>query len=130
VIAALVFVCGWSLARGANMQKFVFKTDPSRVFLGVLRPEVVSDGTHSLLCSGFWAVSRHVNYLGEILMASGLALALGYPGSPWPWLYPLYYVALLVPRERDDDRRCASKYGELWSAYRQRVRWRIVPGVY
>lgn len=130
VIAALVFFAGWSLARGANMQKFVFKTDPTRVFLGVLRPEVVSDGTHSLLCSGFWAVSRHVNYLGEILMASGLALALGYPSSPWPWLYPLYYVALLVPRERDDDRRCAGKYGELWTVYRQRVRWRIIPGVY
>lgn len=128
--AIVVFFAGWSLARGANMQKYTFKTDPERAFLGVLRPEVVTDGTRSLLCSGFWAVSRHVNYLGEILMATGLALALGYPGSPWPWLYPLYYVALLVPRERDDDRRCAAKYGELWDRYRQRVRWRIIPGVY
>ncbi|MFV8749481.1 DUF1295 domain-containing protein [Nannocystaceae bacterium ST9] len=130
VLAVLVFFSGWSLARGANMQKFTFKTDPERVFLGIFRPEVVSDGQRSLLCSGFWAVSRHVNYLGEILMATGLALALGYPSSPWPWLYPLYYVALLFPRERDDDRRCAAKYGPLWTAYRQRVRWRIIPGVY
>ncbi len=130
VFAGLVFFTGWSLARGANMQKFTFKTDPERVFLGVLKPEVVSDGARSLLCSGFWGVSRHVNYLGEILMASGLALALGYPSSPWPWLYPLYYVVLLFPRERDDDRRCAAKYGELWTRYCERVRYRIIPGVY
>lgn len=128
--AALVFFCGWSLARGANMQKFTFKTDPERVFLGIFEPEVVSDGARKLLCSGFWGVSRHVNYLGEILMATGLALALGYPTSVWPWLYPLYYVALLLPRERDDDRRCASKYGELWTRYTARVRYRIIPGIY
>jgi hypothetical protein len=130
ILAALVFFAGWSLARGANMQKFVFKRDPNRVFLGVFAPELVTDGQRSLLCSGFWGVSRHVNYLGEILMASGLALALGYWSCPWPWLYPLYYVALLVPRERDDDRRCAAKYGELWDRYRAEVRYRIIPGVY
>jgi protein-S-isoprenylcysteine O-methyltransferase Ste14 len=128
--AALVFFTGWMLARGANMQKYTFKTEPERVFLGVIPPEVVSDGSRALLCSGFWGVSRHVNYLGEILMASGLALALGYASCPWPWLYPLYYVVLLFPRERDDDRRCAAKYGELWTQYCDRVRYRIIPGVY
>jgi hypothetical protein len=130
ILAALVFFAGWSLARGANMQKFVFKRDPNRVFLGLFAPKVVSDGERALLCSGFWGVSRHVNYLGEILMATGLALALGDWSCPWPWLYPLYYVALLVPRERDDDRRCAAKYGELWDRYRAEVRYRIIPGVY
>lgn len=130
IAAALVFFTGWSLARGANMQKFTFKRDPERVFLGVFAPRVVTDGERTLLCSGFWGVSRHVNYLGEILMATGLALALGYLTCPWPWLYPLYYVALLFPRERDDDRRCAAKYGELWDRYRAEVRYRIIPGVY
>jgi delta14-sterol reductase len=127
---ALVFFLGWSLARGANLQKFVFKTDPSQKFLGVIPPETLSDGERSLLCNGFWGVSRHVNYLGEILMASGLALALGWPLVLGPWLYPLYYVVLLGTRERDDDRRCADKYGALWEEYRKRVPWRIVPGVY
>jgi delta14-sterol reductase len=47
-----------------------------------------------------------------------------------PWLYPLYYVALLLPRQIDDDRRCAEKYGPLWNVYRERVRWRIVPFLY
>ena len=128
--AAVIFFAGWTLARGANMQKYVFKRDPGRPFLGIIRPETVSDGERRLLCSGFWGVSRHVNYLGEILMATGLALSLGMPLSPWPWLYPLYYVLLLVPRERDDDARCAAKYGELWDRYRERVPSRIIPRIY
>lgn len=127
---ALVFFTGWSLSRGANLQKFFFKTDPGKRAFGLLAPGTITDGTHNLLCSGFWRVSRHVNYLGEILMAVGLALALGWPLDPLPWLYPLYYVALLFPRQADDDRRCAAKYGPLWDEYCRRVRWRIIPGVY
>ena len=129
-LAGLVFVSGWCLARGANMQKFQFKLDPNRAFLGLLRPKVVSDGERALLCNGFWGVARHVNYLGEILMATGTVLALGQFGDLWPWLYPLYYVALLVPRERADDRRCAAKYGSLWTRYCERVPYRIIPGIY
>ena len=127
---ALVFFSGWMLSRGANLQKFLFKTRPQARLLGVLAPAVVEGGGKQLLASGFWGISRHVNYLGEILMALGLALALGHPGAIGPWLYPIYYVALLVPRERDDDRRCAAKYGPLWQAYCRKVPYRIVPWVY
>ena len=129
-LAAITFFLGWSFARGANMQKYAFKRDPSAKFLGVLAPGVVTDGEKKLLASGFWGLSRHVNYLGEILMATGLTLALGYPGVWQTWLYPLYYVALLVPRQIDDDRRCAAKYGALWAEYVKRVPYRIVPFVY
>lgn len=128
--AATVFFAGWVFARGANMQKYWFKRDPERLFLGRWPSKAITDGEHRLLCSGFWGLSRHVNYFGEILMALGLAAALGYFTTPWPWLYPLYYMLLLIPRERDDARRCADKYGPLWEVYRQRVRYRIVPGVY
>lgn len=130
VLAALLFFSGWAVARGANMQKYFFKRDREHVFLGFIEPETLGSGKRVVLCSGFWGVARHVNYLGEILMASGLALSLGWPLLPWPWLYPLYYVVLLGTRERDDDRRCAGKYGEVWQAYRKRVPWRIIPGLY
>ena len=129
VLATVVFFSGWTLSRGANLQKFSFKQDPERAFLGLV-PKAFSDGERRVLFSGFWGLSRHVNYLGEILMATGLALALGWPRMLGPWLYPLYYVALLVPRERADDRRCAAKYGRLWEQYREKVPWRIVPRVY
>ena len=129
VLATLVFLGGWSLARGANMQKFYFKVAPERAFLGI-KPEAISDGQQSLLVNGFWGVSRHVNYLGEILMGSGIALSVAGYGQWWPWLYPLYYVALLVPRQWDDDVRCAAKYGELWQRYTDRVKYRIIPLIY
>ncbi|MGF1465602.1 MAG: DUF1295 domain-containing protein [Sandaracinaceae bacterium] len=128
-VSALLFLAGWSLSRGANLQKYLFKTRPGASFLGIT-PEVIEDGQRSLLVNGFWGVSRHVNYLGEVLMGIGIALSVGYVTSPGPWLYPLYYLLLLVPRERDDDARCSAKYGELWRRYRERVPYRIVPYVY
>ncbi len=129
VAIGLLFLCGWSLARGANMQKFFFKRDPARPFLGI-RPVSITDGERTLLVNGFWGVSRHVNYLGEVTMATAIALSVGYPTTIWPWLYPLYYVALFIPRERDDDARCAAKYGALWQQYRERVPYRIIPRIY
>jgi delta14-sterol reductase len=126
----LLFFCGWGLSRGANLQKFLFKTEPQKRLFGLIAPSALTGDGKQLLCSGFWGLSRHVNYLGEILMAVGLALALGYPGDVFPWLYPLYYVALLVPRQHQDDRRCAEKYGALWAEYCRRVPYRIIPWVY
>jgi delta14-sterol reductase len=42
-----LYLFGWALARGANMQKYYFKTQGDRKFLG-LKPETISDGKHSL----------------------------------------------------------------------------------
>jgi len=127
VVAIALFVAGWSLARGANLQKFVFKTEPERTRFGPFAQTALVAGDQRVLVGGLWGLSRHINYLGELLMASGLALAVGHPGA---WLYPLYYVGLLVPRQLDDDRRCAAKYGALWDDYRRRVPYRIIPRVY
>ncbi len=130
-LVAALFFSGWVLSRGANLQKYWFKRDAQRKAFGVLEPKfLVGPGNRRVLISGFWGLSRHINYLGEILMASGLALSLGWPGSVWPWLYPLYYVLLLLPRQRDDDTRCAAKYGPMWVEYQQRVPYRVIPWVY
>jgi delta14-sterol reductase len=128
--SAALFFAGWVLARGANLQKYVFKTQPERASFGPFAQRALTAGDKRVLVGGFWGVARHVNYLGELCMASGLALSLGYPRAIWPWLYPLYYVALLVPRQLDDDRRCAEKYGALWEEYRRAVPYRIIPWVY
>jgi delta14-sterol reductase len=130
VVYAIVFFAGWTLSRGANMQKFTFKIDPGAAFLGIIKPRTVTDGNQALLCSGFWGAARHINYLGEILMAVGLTLTLGWPALWTAWLYPLYYVGLLVPRELDDEHRCAKKYGALWAEYGRKVPRRIIPGIY
>jgi delta14-sterol reductase len=111
------------------MQKFRFKTAPDRTFLG-LAPQALSDGKHSLLVNGFWGGSRHINYLGEILQALAIAAAPGYFGIWMVWLYPAYYIALFVTRERDDEKICAAKYGPLWGKYTAKVKYRIIPGIY
>lgn len=129
VLFGVLFLCGWVLTRGSNMQKYLFKTAPDRKFLWIT-PRVLTDGKHSLLVNGFWGLSRHVNYLGETIQAVAIALAVGYFGV-WPvWLYPLYYVALFISRQIDDDKLCRAKYGPLWDEYTSRVKYRIVPGIY
>ncbi len=129
VIYIIIFFTGWILSRGANLQKYYFKRNPDKYFFWI-KPGTISDGNNTLLVNGFWGLSRHINYLGEILMATGIILCTGYPGSILPWLYPLYYILLLFTRERDDSRRCGKKYGELWTTYSKKVPWRIIPYIY
>jgi protein-S-isoprenylcysteine O-methyltransferase Ste14 len=128
-IYVLIFFSGWILSRGANLQKYNFKRNPLKAFLGIV-PETISDGRNTLLVNGFWGVSRHVNYTGEILMASGIILCTGYPALVLPWLYPLYYVILLFTRQMDDNKRCELKYGDLWKNYVKKVPYRIIPYIY
>lgn len=129
VLIGVLFLTGWVLTRGSNMQKFLFKIAPHQTFLWIT-PEAISDGKRSLLVNGFWGVSRHVNYLGETIQAVAIALAAGYVGVWQVWLYPLYYVGLFVSRQLDDDKVCRAKYGELWDEYTARVKYRIIPGLY
>ena len=129
VIFGVVFFSGWMLARGANMQKYTFKTRPDKKFLWI-EPGTMSDGEKTILVNGWWGLSRHINYLGEVLMGVGIALAAGHPGVWWVWLYPLYYVALLFPRQHDDDKICHAKYGSLWEDYMKKVKFRIIPFIY
>jgi delta14-sterol reductase len=63
-------------------------------------------------------------------MATGIVLSVGYPMLPWKWLYPLYYVVLLFPRQMADDKLCGAKYGALWNEYKKKVPYRIIPFVY
>ncbi len=129
ILSLILFFGGWMLARGANLQKYYFKRNPDKKFLWI-KPQYISDGDRKLLVNGFWGLSRHINYLGEILMGLGIATSVGHYGIIWPWLYPLYYVLLLVPRQIDDDKRCAKKYGPLWDEYVNKVKSRIIPKIY
>ena len=144
-----IFFIGWIFTRGANMQKFYYRTQPQhKTFLFGLVPQKTVPGT-SILCSGWWGVSRHFNYCGEIVQ--GVALALpgflmvlyspslvdmtNFPFASFyfllqPWLYPLYYLALFIPRQADDDEVCKRKYGQKWDEYTRLVPYRIFPGLY
>ena len=126
-----LFLFGWGISRGANLQKYTFKRWPERKFLGLVEPRYIEAGERRILCSGLWGVARHFNYMGEGFLALSIALVFGYPGNPWAWTYFAFIVSMFVWRQVVDDRQCAEKYGpEKWAEYRARVKYRIVPGVY
>ncbi len=126
-----LFLFGWGISRGANMQKYACKRWPDRKFLGFIEPEYIEAGDRKILCSGFWGVARHFNYLGEGFLALSIALVFGYFTNPWVWTYFVFVVSFFLFRQLDDDRHCAEKYGaEKWAEYQARVKYRIFPGVY
>ncbi len=129
--STVLFLVGWGIARGANMQKYTFKRWPERTFLGLIEPEYIEAGDRKILCSGLWGVARHFNYLGEGFFSLAIALGFGYFANPWAWTYFVFIVGLFIARQRDDDRLCAEKYGaEKWAEYQARVKYRIIPGIY
>ena len=129
--APALYLIGNGIARATNMQKYTFKRWPERKFLGIFEPEYIQAGNRKILCSGFWGLARHLNYLGELLMSVAIVLVFGYFTNPWAWIYLVYVVTLFTIRQREDDRYCAAKYGEeKWAEYQARVRYRIIPGIY
>jgi hypothetical protein len=130
IICILLFFSGWILTRGANMQKFACKMG-AKTFFG--RDLVFVPGSQNRLCmSLFWGWSRHINYLGEIVQAFAIALASALAtSSSIPFLYPIYYVALFLPRVADDDNQCRSKYGEVvWQSYCHHVPHKLIPKLF
>ncbi|KAJ3112610.1 hypothetical protein HDU96_004386, partial [Phlyctochytrium bullatum] len=71
---------------------------------------------------------------GEIIQSVALAIPCSLIGigayALIPWIYPLYYLVLFIPRERDDHEMCKKKYGEDWDKYCSLVPWRMVPYLY
>ncbi|MFW6197626.1 MAG: hypothetical protein ACOC5B_02060 [Myxococcota bacterium] len=111
--------------REANWQKERYKQDPTVHIWG--KPAETVGGR--LLVSGWWGLGRKINYTGEIGVYLAFALTTGF--QSWvPYLLPLSLTILLVQRAARDDKKCRTKYGELWEQYCERVRFRILPFVY
>ncbi len=81
-----------------------------------------------LLASGFWGISRHFHYVPEILAALFWTLPAMF-SNLLPYFYVIFLTALLTDRAFRDDNRCAVKYGDDWTKYREKVPYKIVPGL-
>ncbi|MSP60853.1 MAG: hypothetical protein EXR72_11020 [Myxococcales bacterium] len=122
-------VAGYLIFRITNIQKHNFRKNPEALIWGK-KPEFIKTQKGSvLLLSGMWGIARHLNYLGDLMMALAWCLVCGF-GNLLPYFYIIYFTILLVHRERRDHVTCAAKYGKDWEDYCAKVRWRIVPGVY
>eukprot|EP01104_Vermistella_antarctica_P005376 TRINITY_DN158_c0_g1_i2.p1 TRINITY_DN158_c0_g1~~TRINITY_DN158_c0_g1_i2.p1 ORF type:complete len:406 (-),score=68.17 TRINITY_DN158_c0_g1_i2:91-1308(-) len=120
-----VFALGYTIFRGCNQQKHLFKHDPTSKIWGSV-PKAIGG---RLLVSGWWGVARHFNYTGDIILGLSYSIPCRF-GSFWPWVYPIYLTLLLIHRERRDDKKCSTKYKHLWEEYCEAVPYRMVPGLY
>ena len=129
VLVALTSAAGLVIFRQANNQKHRFRLERDVTIWGAPARFVETPTGTKLLCSGWWGLARHCNYLGDWLMALSWSAATGF-GHALPWIYPVFFAGLLIHRERRDHAHCASRYGAAWDEYCRRVKWRIVPGLY
>ncbi|KAM5441209.1 erg24, C-14 sterol reductase [Microsporum ferrugineum] len=148
---------GYSIFRGANNQKNRFRTNPEDPRIRHIQYIETRSGSR-LMTSGWWGMARHVNYLGDWIMAWTYCLPTGMAGfamieslNPatgmmekravqteetrgWgmaiTYFYVVYFGILLVHRERRDEEKCKRKYGEDWAKYTSKVKSRIIPGIY
>ncbi|KAF6138401.1 hypothetical protein GIB67_032905 [Kingdonia uniflora] len=85
--------------------------------------------TSLLLTSGWWGLSRHFHYVPEILSSFFWTVPALF-NHCLPYFYVVYLTILLLDRAKRDDDRCRSKYGKYWKLYCDKVRYRVVPGIY
>jgi Delta14-sterol reductase len=120
---------GYVIFRGANWQKHQFRKDPDAPIWG-RKPEFIRTQNGALLLiSGWWGLARHFNYFGDLLMALAWCLPCLF-AQPLPYFYFVYFLILLLHRERRDHAHCLEKYGADWERYCRKVRWRMIPYVY
>eukprot|EP01105_Mastigella_eilhardi_P013619 TRINITY_DN3101_c0_g1_i3.p1 TRINITY_DN3101_c0_g1~~TRINITY_DN3101_c0_g1_i3.p1 ORF type:complete len:473 (-),score=125.36 TRINITY_DN3101_c0_g1_i3:630-1988(-) len=126
LIVSVNFV-GLFIFRGANLQKHLFRMNPAK-WEKRFRFMTTAHG-NKLMTGGFWGISRHCNYFGDLIMGFMWCL-IGGVDQLINFYYIIYFSLLLIHRAYRDDTRCAQKYGKDWATYCKRVPWRIIPFVY
>lgn len=129
---------GFYIFRATNAQKDLFRRLRDNAKIWGKKPEYIScwylssDGKKhdsTLLVSGWWGVTRHMNYTGDLMGSLAYCLCCGFTHI-LPYFYIIYMTILLVHRIYRDEHRCSAKYGKFWKQYTDRVRYRLVPGIY
>ena len=82
-----------------------------------------------LLVDGWWGISRHFHYVGEILGALCWSLPALFDNF-LPYFYVVFLTILLLHRAHRDDIKCRIKYGKYWNEYCKAVPYKVIPGIY
>lgn len=129
---------GYFIFRSVNHQKDIVRSTNGECMIWgkpakVIRTSfVTSDGkTHKslLLCSGYWGLSRHFNYVGDLLISLAMCMTCG-TQHLLPYFYIIYMTILLLHRIQRDHTRCKGKYGKYWDEYMKAVPYKLIPYVY
>ena len=63
----LLNALGYLIFRASNNQKNLFRRDPQHPWVKQLKTLKTERGTE-LIMSGWWGISRHINYFGDWLL--------------------------------------------------------------
>ncbi|KAF5359665.1 hypothetical protein D9756_003221 [Leucocoprinus leucothites] len=120
-----VNLLGYWIFRSANNEKNEFRNGKNPKNLKFMETK---RGT-KLLVSGWWGISQHPNYLGDLVMALAWSLPTLFD-TPITYFYVSYFLVLLMHRQCRDDEACQKKYGDDWIKYKKLVPSRIFPYIY
>lgn len=133
IVAGLDFRFGWSHvpAWGTVLSVVVFLAGfalyvvvaKENAFLS--RTVEVQDG-QGVVDTGLYGIVRHPMYSATLLMFWATPFILG---SPWAFLAFIWYPLLLVKRIRNEEAVLAEGLPG-YAAYRNKVRWRLIPFVW
>jgi delta24(24(1))-sterol reductase len=96
---------------------------------GILEGEIAFIETPhgKLLCDGWYAFARKMQYTGDIIMAFLWGVACGFE-SLLPYFYLTFFTAMICHRQWRDEVRCSEKYGVYWEEYTKKVPNVFLPG--
>jgi steroid 5-alpha reductase family enzyme len=108
-----LFVIGSYLNTGSEIMRLRWKKDPQN--------------KGRIYGKGLFRFSMHINYFGDMVWATGMALI---SGSIWIFLIPLYmssgFIFLHIPRL---DKHLRERYGDQYEAYAKRTK-KLIPFLY
>ena len=112
--AALLYAAGSALSSVSEYQRYVFKANPAN--------------KGKLMTTGLWAMSMHINYLGDSVLFTGWTLAA--VGAWWAWWVPVVITVLFVKMHIPGlDEYLKDRYPKEFPAYAARTA-KFLPGIY
>jgi protein-S-isoprenylcysteine O-methyltransferase Ste14 len=96
----------------------------NRFFTSLVR--IQKDREHEVCDSGPYRIVRHPGYAGNILALPGIVLALG---SVWTLIPVVIAIIIAVIRTELEDRTLQEEL-KGYKEYVQRVRYKLIPGIY
>lgn len=116
ILALVIIVAGYVLGAYALIE--------NRFFSGMVRIQI--DRGHQVVSSGPYRWLRHPGYAGAVLTYLATPLFLD---SPWAFLPTAFVTTVLIIRTALEDRVLQAELAG-YRAYAQRVRYRLLPGVW
>ena len=129
----IIGLIGIILNYWCDYQKIIFRKSKGNCKIFFSKPSYIvvrykndENNTNLLLTSGFWGISRHFNYVLELIASYAWSLNCN---SIFGLIYPIYLTVLLIHRCKRDNIKCSNKYSN-WNEYCKIVKYKLIPYIY